>query len=217
MKKIMPAILSDNIGVVRKKIDQVYDFVDWVQIDICDNKFVPNRTIDVKDLKGLGEKINLELHLMVHEPQEMFSDCAKVGARRVIMHFEAMGDIDYTLNAANQYDFELGIAINPKTPVEIIKPFVSKVNLILLMAVEPGFGGHKFKKEVLGKVKEIEEVCQYARADGSIPVIEIDGGVDHDTIQLANKAGVDIFVVGSALFDVEDVGANYERLLERLS
>lgn len=216
MKKIIPAILSDDIGEVRKKIELVKGFADWVQIDIADNKFVPNKTVEVRELKGLGVEVNLELHLMVHEPQDLFRDCALIGAKRVIIHFEALGDIDYTMNMARQFDFELGIAINPKTPVSMLKPFVDKVELILLLAVEPGFGGQKFVEEVLKKVSEIEGICQYARADGSLPKIGIDGGVNHDTIALACRAGVDLLVVGSALFDARDLRANYERLVERV-
>lgn len=209
MKKIIPAILSDKLSDIKDKIKIAKSFTDWVQIDIADNKFVSNKTIEVKDLEGVGGEINLELHLMVKTPSAIFADCEKAQAKRVIVHLEAVDDIEYVLHEASMYDFEFGVAINPATPVKLLEAFIGKIDLVLLMAVEPGFSGQVFKPEVLQKVKEIKLL------EGDIK-IEIDGGINHDTIQLAQKAGVNLFVVGSALFEVDDVADNYKRLLARI-
>ncbi len=209
MKKIIPAILSKNLNEVKKKINLVKELTDWVQIDVCDNKFVPSLTIEVKELKGLNKEINLEIHLMTKNPTDLFNDCKNIGAKRVIVHIEAVDDIEYVLHKASQYDFEFGIAINPKTPVSLIQSFINKIDLVLLLSVEPGFSGQKFLINVLNKVKEIKTLNSEVK-------IAIDGGVNHDSIQDANKAGVNIFVIGSTLFDADNVEENYNRLLERL-
>ncbi|MCX6800470.1 MAG: ribulose-phosphate 3-epimerase [Candidatus Falkowbacteria bacterium] len=165
MKKIIPAILTNNVKELKEKLSQVENLSDWVQIDFADNDFVANQTIKVLDLAEIKTNLNLEAHLMVNNPADWFNDCAKVGFKRVIFHIEAKEDLEYTLHAASLYDFEIGIALNPDSKVELIAPVIDKINSVLLMGVNPGFSGQKFIPEVLNKVSDIRKISDGVMAE----------------------------------------------------
>ena len=191
MKPIIPAILTDNFFDFQQKLKKVESLSSWLQIDISDGKFTPSKTLSPNDLLPLKFNQNLELHLMVFEPEKYFLTAEKLKAKRVIIHYEAIEkNIDKIFS--KKYPFTLGLALNPETPVEKILRHLSKVNFILILGVTPGAQGQKFQEPVLGKIKKIKTFSPKT-------IIEVDGGINETTIQKINQAGADIFVVGSAL------------------
>lgn len=204
---IIPALLTNNINDLKQKLAKLNGLVDWIQIDIMDNIFVPNISILVKDLFNIKTNANLEAHLMIKNPENTFEDCAKIGFKRVYFHFEAVDNVEKILNKMDEFDFEKGIAINPDTPIEKILPFIDKLNAVLFMSVFPGFQNQKFIPEVLNKVKELKKQAPKIK-------IAIDGGVKKDNVKLIKKAGVDLIGVGSAVFENDEVKRNLEEFNE---
>jgi ribulose-phosphate 3-epimerase len=209
MKQIIPAILTKDIVELKETLAKLEGLVDWVQIDIMDNKFVPNISIPVKNLIDINTDINLEAHLMIFNPEKVFADCEKAGIKRVIFHLEAVDDVDKVLARMDEYSFEKGIAINPETKVKKIEPYLDRVDLVLFLSVNPGFQGQGFIAGVLDKVKELKKF------DSKI-IIEDDGGVNADNIKQVADAGVDLIVAGSAVLKGGDVEENLNKLREKL-
>jgi len=196
MKKIIPAILTNNLSDFQKKLKKVKNLSSWLQIDISDGKFTPNKTLDLEELLSLKFKQNLELHLMVFEPENYFKTAEKLKAKRVIIHFEA---VKKNINDffSKEYPFTLGLALNPETGVEKIFPYLSKANFILILGVTPGAQGQKFQEQVLEKIKKIKKLSPNI-------IVEVDGGINGKTIQKVNQAGADIFVAGSAILKARE-------------
>jgi len=191
MKPIIPAILTDNFFDFQQKLEKVENLSSWLQIDVSDGKFTPNKTLSPNDFLPLKFKQNLELHLMVFEPENYFLTAEKLKAKRVIIHYEAVEkNIDEIFS--KKYPFTLGLALNPETEVEKILPYLSKVNFILILGVTPGAQGQEFQEKALEKIKKIKTLSHKT-------IIEVDGGINETTIQKVNQAGADIFVVGSTL------------------
>jgi len=191
MKNIIPAILTDNFFDFQQKLEKVENLSSWLQIDVSDGKFTPNKTLSPNDFLPLKFKQNLELHLMVFEPENYFLTAEKLKAKRVIIHYEAVEkNIDEIFS--KKYPFTLGLALNPETEVEKILPYLSKVNFILILGVTPGAQGQEFQEKALEKIKKIKTLSHKT-------IIEVDGGINETTIQKVNQAGADIFVVGSTL------------------
>jgi len=204
MKTIIPAILKDNFNDFQQKLKKVENLSSWLQIDISDGKFTANKTLSLKDILPIKFKQNLELHLMVFNPEKYFFEAEKLNAKRVIVHFEA---VEKNINdfLSKKYLFTLGLALNPETKVEKIFPYLSKVNFILILGVTPGAQGQKFQKKVLEKIKKIKTFFPKT-------IVEVDGGINEKTIQKISQAGTDIFVVGSALLTAEDPKKEMEKL-----
>jgi ribulose-phosphate 3-epimerase len=196
MKPIIPAILTDNFFDFQQKLEKVESLSSWLQIDISDGKFTPNKTLSPNDLLPLKFKQNLELHLMVFEPEKYFLTAEKLKVKRVIIHYEAIEkNIDKIFS--KKYPFTLGLALNPETEVEKILPYLSKINFILILGVTPGAQGQEFQENVLEKIKIIKKFSPKT-------IVEVDGGINETTIQKVNQAGADIFVVGSALLKAKE-------------
>jgi len=204
MKTIIPAILTDNFNDFQKKLKKVENLSSWLQIDISDGKFTSSKTLSLNDLLTLKFKQNLELHLMVFDPEKYFFEAEKLNAKRVIVHFEA---VEKNINdfLSKKYLFTLGLALNPKTKVEKIFPYLSKIDFILILGVTPGAQGQKFQEKVLEKIKKIKNLFPQT-------TVEVDGGINEKTIQKANQAGADIFVAGSALLRAENPKKEMEKL-----
>jgi ribulose-phosphate 3-epimerase len=204
MKPIIPAILTDNFFDFQKKLKKVESLSSWLQIDVSDGKFTSNKTLSPHDLLPLKFNQNLELHLMVFEPEKYFLTAEKLKAKRVIVHYEAVEkNIDEILS--KKYPFTLGLALNPETEVEKILPYLSKINFILILAVTPGAQGQEFQEKVLEKIKRIKTFSPKT-------IVEVDGGINEKTIQNVNQAGADIFVVGSALLKAKEPKKAMENL-----
>jgi ribulose-phosphate 3-epimerase len=162
-----------------------------------------------KELLSLEFKQNLELHLMVFEPEKYFLTAEKLKVKRVIIHHEAVEkNIDKIFS--KKYPFTLGLALKPETEVEKILPYLSKINFILILAVAPGAQGQKFQEKVLEKIKRIKTLSPKT-------IVEVDGGINGKTIQKVNQAGADIFVVGSALLKTKESKKSMENLKNLIS
>lgn len=210
MKRILiaPSILSANFADLKSDIKKVEDAgADWLHIDIMDGRFVPNITIGIPVVSAIRKvtKMPLDVHLMIVEPIKYVNDFADAGADIITAHIEACGDDALkTINAIKQRNIKAGISIKPNTPVKDIENLLDKVDMVLVMTVEPGFGGQKFMGDCLDKVREIETLAEKRGLDLHI---QVDGGVNAATAKLCTDAGVDVLVAGSYVYRADDVKA----------
>lgn len=200
MVKIAPSILSVSIDKLDKEIIEVEkDGADYIHIDVMDGEFVPNKTNGLEMLKIARETTNLILdtHLMVEDPQNWIDDFSLSNV--ITFHIETVNSdtAEKIIENLKERDIKVGIAIKPNTPVEEIMPYIEKIDVVLVMLVEPGFGGQKMIEACLDKVRAIHEL----KPDIDI---EVDGGVKLENVQKAKDAGANIIVAGTAIFNSED-------------
>ena len=200
MPQVIPAILEKNWKDVEAKIHLVEGKVEWVQLDIMDNKFVPNQTWDnPKDLEGLKTNLNIEVHLMIENPEDYLDEwCDLSSVKRVIVHAEAVRDVSDAIRLIQSRNKQAGIALNPETSVDIIAPEVFNLDLVLVMGVKPGFSGQAFCETSLEKIREIREL------DDAID-IAVDGGVNLETSPKIVEAGANILCAASFLWSAKDI------------
>jgi len=203
--KIAPSILSADFARLGEEVARVADEADLLHVDVMDGHFVPNLTIGppvVASLRPVTE-LFLDVHLMVDNPGVLLDDFAAAGADRCIVHVE-LGDPRPLFDRMRAHGMGVGLVLSPPTPVDAVLPFLDEIDLLLVMSVNPGWGGQSFIPEVLDKVR-------VARAEidaRGLPVeIEIDGGIKVDTAPEAAAAGCDILVAGSAVFRADDPAA----------
>ena len=208
--EIIPSILTDNINVAREQILQVDGLTQWIQIDIMDGVFVDNMSINISDLKDLDIKANLEVHLMVSDPESYLDDCRAIGVKRVIFHLESVDNCLDMISRVHQKGFEVGIALSPETDLERIKEYLPQINVVLIMGVKPGFGGQTFIHPTLDRIRKL-------RAMDINKKIEVDGGVTRENIYELKEAGANYFVVGSALYRDGEVDVSLRDLISEIS
>ncbi len=195
--KIAPSILSANFGKLNEEIASVENFAEWIHIDVMDNHFVPNLTIGAPVVVNLETKLFKDAHLMVSNPENLLEDFAKAGANAITIHAEIEGDVEVMLKKIKELDCKVGISIKPNTPVSTIENLLDKVDLVLVMSVEPGFGGQEFMESALLKIKELRE--KNPDLD-----ISVDGGINAETAKLAKEAGANILVAGNYIFKADN-------------
>ena len=195
--QIIPAILTSDQADLQNILARLVGLTDWVSIDIADGIFVDTTTLTVNDLRQSNIPFKLELHLMVNNPQSYFSSCRQVKARRVIFHLETVEDVYGAIAEAKSYDFEVGLALNPETDIQLLKPYVEDLDSVLLLSVRPGLQGQDFIPETLSKIKKIKINYPGLR-------VEVDGGIGIETIKQVVLAGADVLVVGSAIVKQSD-------------
>ena len=192
---LAPSVLSFPFGELAAPVSKVMAAgADWIHFDIMDGQFVPHITFGdgmIQSLRGLGST-PFEAHLMTLTPERHFESFAKAGCKRIIFHAEATHHAHRLAQALHSEGIEAGIAINPGTPASVVEPLLGLVDLVLIMTVNPGWGGQSFIETCLDKVRRIRSL------DAGVD-IELDGGIDPLTLPLARKAGANIFVVGSWL------------------
>ncbi|MEM0360456.1 MAG: ribulose-phosphate 3-epimerase [Candidatus Diapherotrites archaeon] len=196
MKKkvlIAPSILSADFGKLNSEIKEVEPYCDLIHVDVMDGVFVPNITFGQAVLKKIKSKKPLDVHLMIIEPEKFVKEFAEAGAKIISFHVEASKDARQTINLIRKAKAKPALAIKPKTPLTTIEPFLEEIDFVLLMTVEPGFGGQNFLKECLDKIKELRR--KKPELD-----IEVDGGINSETAKPAVQAGANILVAGSAIF-----------------
>ncbi|OUX20138.1 MAG: ribulose-phosphate 3-epimerase [bacterium TMED250] len=204
--KLSPSILSADFSNLQLALDQCADGgAHWIHIDVMDNQFVPNLTIGPPVVKSLRSKTQkfLDVHMMVVEPEKLVEPFAKAGADMITFHIEATDDPLSVINLIRSTGSKVGISLKPSTPVSDIEPFFDKIDLVLVMSVDPGFGGQGYIDASTNRIIEIKqklvEQCLQDRV-----LIEVDGGIKLHNAKEVLDAGADVLVAGSAIFGTDD-------------
>lgn len=212
MAQVIPAILEKEFSQIQRKIALVEPYVNWVQIDVSDGNFAPNVTWNnPEDLQNLDASLFIEVHLMISNPEKYLDAWISSGAKRIIVHIGGVSEershtlqddlFHSVLDMAKQVrdqGLEFGIALNPEVAISVIEDLIPKADLILFLAVAPGWGGQKFKEIVLEKIKSLRKSHPEVK-------IEVDGGITPETGKKCIEAGADILVSGSYIFNSEDI------------
>lgn len=199
--KLAPSILAANFANLEKDLIEVEkNGAEVIHIDVMDGKFVPNISFGTPIIKSIRKvtKLTFDVHLMIEDPSKYVEDFAKAGADIITFHYEAERHLDRTINYIKSFGIKAGIAINPGTPISVIKEIIPIVDMVLIMTVNPGFGGQKFISYTLDKIRELKELSRKLNPN---LLIEVDGGVDKTTIKAVVDNGAEIIVAGSAIYN----------------
>jgi len=210
--KIAPSLLSCDFSRFGEEIVRMdKSGADLIHLDVMDGHFVPNITFGAPVIKSLRKytKIGFDVHLMISEPIQFISDFAQAGADIITFNIEALSPVAQTIKAIRAAGCSPSLCVKPATDIEEIFPFLENLDMVLVMTVEPGFGGQSFIPETLSKIEKLRWECERR---GLVLDIEVDGGITAGTIAPAAKAGANIFVAGSAVFGKPDAGAAISRL-----
>lgn len=209
MKRIVPAILSDKLNDFQNMVNIAKGFTDYVQIDLMDGFFVPSKSISLDALKGFKMPLDSEAHLMVKDPNRYLCAIKSLRAKKVIFHFEADPDPKTVIRDISNLDMEVGLAVNPETPIQDFEFLIPQVDSLLFLSVNPGFYGSPFIYEVLDKIRHFRALFPSA-------IIGIDGGISLENIKEVKEAGVDYACVGSRILLQTDPKESYEAFLRSI-
>ena len=202
--KISPSILSADFSQLGNEIKRLEDGgADMIHVDVMDGHFVPNLTLGPTVIKSLRQytKIPFDVHLMISPVHKYIEDYANAGADIITIHPEATSNLNDSIKLIKKLNKKAGISLNPESKIDLVKKYLDKVDLILIMSVNPGFGGQKFMPEVLEKIKKLNKIKGQEKLNFDI---EIDGGINFDNSKLAIEAGANILVSGTTIFKNND-------------
>lgn len=198
MVKISPSMLACDFANIESELKKC-ESADLIHLDIMDGHFVPNITIGAPVIKAMNAvcDIDFDVHLMISEPLKYIEDFADAGADIITFHVECDSDINETVNEIIHCGCKAGLAVKPATPIEAVYPYIDRLSMVLVMTVEPGFGGQSFMEDMMPKIEKLRK--DFPHID-----IQVDGGINPETIKTCAKAGANVFVAGSAVFKSEN-------------
>lgn len=207
MIKISPSILSSDYSILGSELKRMQDCgADMLHIDVMDGHFVPNITLGAPIVKCIRKASSLpfDVHLMISDPYKYVPDFVKAGADIITFHIESDSDVSQTVDLINSYGVKAGLSVKPKTPVEEVFPYLDRLAMVLVMTVEPGFGGQSFMADMMPKVAAVKKEIERRGLDVDI---QVDGGINGTTVIEAARAGANVFVAGNAIFSSDDAAA----------
>ena len=201
--KIAPSLLAADFGRLESEIKKIEEHVDWLHLDVMDGHFVPNISFGIPVIQSIRGVTDLyfDCHVMTTNPDSYLEEFARAGVNLLSMHIEAIPDPTGPAERVKEMGLDFGLVLNPITPFEAVAPFVELCDLVVVMSVEPGFGGQSFMPEVLPK---IEAAREWVENRGLTADIQVDGGITPENARLVTEAGANVLVAGSAVFGAED-------------
>ena len=213
MVKIAPSILSANFAELGREVERLSNAgADFIHIDVMDGEFVPNITFGMPVIKAIRNKTNkvFDVHLMINNPQRYIDGFIDAGADIITLHYEAEKHLDRAIQYIKSKGVKAAVALNPATPTIVLKDIIASLDMVLIMSVNPGFGGQSFIPYSLDKIKEVKEMA--IKANNPNILIQVDGGVDKNNVKDVIQAGANVIVAGSAVFGDGNITENIKAL-----
>ncbi len=214
---IAPSILSADFGNIRSEITLLHEAgARWFHFDVMDGSFVPPITFGAELVKSVRNDTDayFDVHLMVHNPERQITSFKEAGADMVTVHYETCPHLHYVVDTIHKHDMDAGVVINPGTPVSVLSDIVTSVDLVLIMSVNPGWGGQPFIKQTYTKLTELKQLLEYNQTQ---PLIQVDGGVKADNASRLSAAGAQVFVAGSSIYKSTDPSAAFHDLTAKVN